>query len=321
MKNIQVKVLNPWSLLDAEQMLAATARMTQRSEKIADFEDFLTVYEKEYTASFLHNMCELPHPTIQKFSCINVVVVGASRRFLSQITRHQNEIKFMSGSLQYSDYSGENNKTDFVIPYNYYDTQMESKYLEICKRNYEDYSELVRMGREADIFDAGDAAGYAMVQGLRNVLIMSATPFQWKYMIGLRTCNRNSVETQYVLLKIWEQLYNISPALFGRIKYGCLDGNCQEKRMACYLDDNHSRIPIGRNALPAEVLSKKFSKIYTPDGTVWTRDVMTERITELLDMHYRECQKTNDYGFNLYNGENAELKANITEVLNKQLGK
>lgn len=59
-------------------------------------------------------MGQLPHPAIQKFAVITVAVVGASRRFLSQITRHQNEVKFMSASLQYSNYSGE---ADFAIPY------------------------------------------------------------------------------------------------------------------------------------------------------------------------------------------------------------
>lgn len=322
MKNIEVKVLNPWAVLDAEQMLATTARITQRSEKIADIQDFISVYEKEFTASFLHNMCQLPHPTIQKFGLINVVVVGASRRFLAQITRHQNEIKFMSGSLQYSDYSGKDNKTDFVVPYNYYDTPMEQTYLDSCKRSYEDYTQLVKMGNEQGIFDAGDAAGYAMSQGLRNVLIMSATPFQWKYMIGLRSCNRNTVETQYVLLKIWEQLYNISPMLFGKINYGCLAGKCEEGSMACFSNtQKHPRKPLGKDKLPAEILAEQFSKIYVPDGTVWTRDAMTEKLNKLLDMHYRIYEGTSTYGFNLDKCNNPELVSQIIAVLDTQFKK
>ena len=63
----------------------------------------MDLYEKPYQIS-----------TVAKFGIINVVVVGASRRFLAQITRHQNEVKYMSASLQYSDYSG---VEDFVIPY------------------------------------------------------------------------------------------------------------------------------------------------------------------------------------------------------------
>ncbi len=45
---------------------------------------------------------------------ITVAIVGASRRFLAQITRHQNEVKFMSASLQYSNYTGQ---ADFAVPY------------------------------------------------------------------------------------------------------------------------------------------------------------------------------------------------------------
>lgn len=45
---------------------------------------------------------------------ITVAVVGASRRFLAQITRHQNEVKYMSASLQYSNYSGH---AAIAIPY------------------------------------------------------------------------------------------------------------------------------------------------------------------------------------------------------------
>ena len=69
-------------------------------------DDFMDLYEKPYQRSTVANLVKLPHPTIQKFGIINVVVVGASRRFLAQITRHQNEVKYMSASLQYSDYSG-----------------------------------------------------------------------------------------------------------------------------------------------------------------------------------------------------------------------
>ena len=61
-------------------------------------------------------MTSLKTLTLQKkkFMVITVAVVGASRRFLAQITRHQNEVKYMSASLQYSNYSGH---AAFAIPY------------------------------------------------------------------------------------------------------------------------------------------------------------------------------------------------------------
>ena len=109
MKNIEIKILNPEMIENTEKMLVCAARLTQRGHNIKNLEDFMNLYEKEYSQKTVENMVNLPHPTIQKFGVINLVVVGASQRFLRQITRHQNEVKFMSASLQYSDYSDKNN--------------------------------------------------------------------------------------------------------------------------------------------------------------------------------------------------------------------
>lgn len=80
-----------------------------------------------------------------------------------------------------------------------------------------------------------DAAGYATPQGLRNVLLISATPYQWKHIIGQRVCRRNTDETRIVLLKIWEELYALSPALFSPSQTGpfCQMDKCLEGKMTC----------------------------------------------------------------------------------------
>ena len=83
------------------------ARLTQRGHKIATMDDLLALYEKSFSENTVATISSLPHPTVQKFAVITVAVVGASRRFLAQITRHQNEVKFMSASLQYSNYTGQ----------------------------------------------------------------------------------------------------------------------------------------------------------------------------------------------------------------------
>ena len=104
MNKIQVKILNPEAVQAAEKMAACAARLTQRGHTIESLKDFQTLYDRSYSSNFVKLLTQLPHPTLQKFAVINVVIVGASRRFLAQITRHQNEVKFMSASLQYSDY-------------------------------------------------------------------------------------------------------------------------------------------------------------------------------------------------------------------------
>lgn len=248
MNKIEVKVLNPQALSDAEKMMVCAARLTQRGEKIKDMKDFMALYDKPYAKSTAAAMIRLPHPAIQKFGVINVVVVGASRRFLAQITRHQNEVKFMSASLQYSDYSGE---ADFVVPYELKDTLLEAAYLTQCRSVMAEYEKMVEHGAD------NDSAGYAAPQGLRNVLIISATMYQWRHMIGQRICRRNTSETRYVMLKIWAELFNYAPDLFMPDSTGCfcMRGLCLEGSKSC-------GDPVGAGMSPEDILRTDFPKYY-----------------------------------------------------------
>jgi thymidylate synthase (FAD) len=188
MEKIEIIVLNPEFAVESEKMMVCAARLTQKGEKVKSLDGFMTLYEKDYTVETVKRMVNLPHPTIQKFGVVNVVVIGASRRFLAQITRHQNEVKFMSASLQYSDYSGE---ADFCVPYNILEhgSGAIEQYLRNCRQAMEGYEQFIDSGVN------NDATGYMAPQGLRNILIISATPYQWKHMISQRTCRRNTAET------------------------------------------------------------------------------------------------------------------------------
>jgi thymidylate synthase (FAD) len=224
MKNIQIEVLNPEAIHDAEKMMVCAARLTQSGQKVKDLNDFRELYNTTYSEKTVKRMTSLPHPTIQKFGVINIVVVGASRRFLAQITRHQNEVKFMSASLQYSDYS---NDADFVIPYAFIEQHKEEQYLAACQKAMDAYKQAIKEGID------NDAAGYMAPQGLRNVLIISATPYQWKHMISQRTCRRNTEETRYIMLRIWQELKRLSEGMFADCGPFCYAGKCQEGSMSC----------------------------------------------------------------------------------------
>ena len=248
MNNIEVKVLNPYAIEDAIDNMVFAARLTQRGHKIKNMNDLEDLYNKPYTSNLISVFNSLPHPTIQKFAVITVVVVGASRRFLAQITRHQNEVKFMSASLQYSDYSDE---ADFVIPYRLIDSQMRFSYLSQCQEAMREYKRIVEEGID------NDSAGYIAPQGLRNILMISATPYQWKHMIGQRTCRRNTDETRIVMLKIWNKLYNLSPELFDPKFTGpfCQQGACKEGKMAC------GKV-IDKEMTPDEILKADYPLLY-----------------------------------------------------------
>ena len=235
MKKIEVKILNPESIDQAEKLMVCAARLTQRGHQISCLDDFMDLYEKPYQRSTVANLVKLPHPTIQKFGIINVVVVGASRRFLAQITRHQNEVKYMSASLQYSDYSGND---DFVVPYSLIEAEHEGKllgtlrptefYLGSCREAMIDYKYI------SELTD-NDTAGYVAPHGLRNILIMQGNHQSWDYWIRLRGCNRNTVETQYVTMRIWEELLKTEygEEFFGNSGADCMLGTCHEGKMCC----------------------------------------------------------------------------------------
>ena len=250
MKQIEIKILNPEVIENAETMMVAMARLTQKGHKIRDMHDFELLLQQPYSEGLVKSMSALPHPTIQKFGVINIAIVGASRRFLAQITRHQNEIKFMSGSLQYSDYT---DKAKFVVPYEITkyddeqnDTTLTDAYIEKCAADLAEYEMMAKLVGK-------DAAGYKMPQGMRNVLLMSATPYQIKHMISQRACNRNTLETQYVMALIWEQLWPLSD-LFHDCGPFCTAGPCPEGKMCCGQ-------PFRFDTTPTQLLDMRFPLI------------------------------------------------------------
>lgn len=244
MKKIQIKVLNPDQVKAGEHMMVCCARLTQSGHKINNIDDFIELYNKPYSIETVEKMSNLPHPTIKRFSEISIVIVGQSRRALAQITRSQAGFTFMSSSLQYSNFSDIN---DFVIPYHLLDNiDLQNKYLESCKNSMNIYKELSKeIGH--------DEAAFASPESLRNVLVISANPLAWRQFLKSRTCSRNSLETQYIALLIWEKLYELSPELFNINSCGpdCQTSYCKEGKMSC-------KNKFDQNMTPGEIIKLKF---------------------------------------------------------------
>ena len=196
--------MNCQAVAEAEKNMVFAARLTQQGHKIASMDDLMELYEKSFSVQTVAAMGALPHPTIQKFAVITVAIVCASRRFLAQITRHQNEVKFMSASLQYSNYTGQ---ADFAVPYSIMTAPavVRELYLKSCNESMECYETLC------------------------------TAPYQWKHIISQRVCRRNTDETRIVLLKVWKELYELSPALFAPSLTGpfCQMDRCLEGKMTC----------------------------------------------------------------------------------------
>lgn len=228
MNKIEVAVLHEAHSCPAGMMMFL-AKLTQRGHNIKNMDDLLKLYNdsmnKHKTAV---NVAALPHGTIKRFTPITIAIVGASRRFLAQARTHQVGINYVSASLQYSDYSGE---ADFVVPYEIMGKpEAEKIYLKSCENSMSDYQWLI----EQEGCD-NDTAGYAAPQGLRNILIMQANHESWMNFIRARGCSRNTVETQYVTLRIWEELLKTEDGeeMFHFAGPDCMYGMCREGKMSC----------------------------------------------------------------------------------------
>lgn len=250
MNKIEVAVLDEPN--EATRMSNFLARLTQRGHELTDLDSVLRLYWQKRNPALTQQLAGMHHGTIKRFDSYSVVVVGASRRFLAQIRTHQHA-DFVSGSLQYSNWAEVNHETDwsnmFVVPYAFMgNTKLERKYLQNCAGAYIAYKDLAKVDN--------DAAGFVMPNGLRNVLVIHANVQEWQYMIKLRACRRNSDETRYVMLQIWDQLLNktvngklfFSPEILG---FDCQFGGCREGKFSC----GH---PYTKGLTPMEIIENEY---------------------------------------------------------------
>lgn len=248
MDKIQVKVLEDYGT-DPAASMAFLARMTQRGHEIHSIDDAIELYERSASKKLIHNLSTLDHGTIKRFASFTAIIYGASRRFLAQIRTHQHA-DFVSGSLQYSDWSKETNPQDmFVVPYELlHDSDLVRYYLDCCSSDFMRYRVIAQAA-------GNDAAGYALPNGMRNILVMRANIQEWQYIIGLRTCRRNSPETRYVLYKIWQELFDTpnGDLLFGSdcAGAGCQVSKCLEGHMSCGK-------PLPKDATPTDLIKLEF---------------------------------------------------------------
>lgn len=244
MDKIQVGVIAEHG--GASDMMCFLARLTQRGHGIKSLQDIQDLMAKPSSSPLARSMMKMElHGTIKRFTPITIAIVGASRRFLAQARTNQVGFNYVSASLQYSDYG---NTADFVVPYEIMEADHKDSnvlgdlgalgivgtskytdlYLRSCRESMRNYRILA-----SDI--GNDTAGYAAPQGLRNILIMQGNHEAWLHFIKTRTCNRNTTETQYVALRIWEELLKTDGGedMFAFAGPDCMYGRCREGKMCC----------------------------------------------------------------------------------------
>lgn len=192
-------------------------------------------------------LVSLPHSTLQKFTTLTFLFLNVSRRFLAQITRHQNEIKFMVSSFRQADHSAD---ASCLIPIEV----SRHGYVEPFQRAYEAAMEEYR----TQVPNVGrDAAGYLLPQATRCTILASATAYEWKHIIRQRTCRRCSNEMQYTMLRLWEHLYRMDPVMFSPETTG---PNCLS-RMGCEELENSCGANFSLDINPHDLLKISFPEL------------------------------------------------------------
>lgn len=204
----KVLLIDTQSAQCVDKLACFAARLTQRPLSGMDQEEVIKLFYKPIKDKTIENLIKAEHRNVFSLNMVPVVVVGASRRFLAQITRHQVGVSFMSTSLQYCIWDN---------PTFYGDEDPE------VKEAYDIQMEIYKMALKAT---NSDLAGYFAPEGLQGALIISATPWEWRHIIQLRTCKRNTPETVEIvnmikdLLVPYSKVFDTGP--------GCEEGGCKE---------------------------------------------------------------------------------------------
>lgn len=227
MNKIEVKILEH----NCNNMPAFLARLTQRGHKINSMADLLEVYDSAMAGGKKPSsaLMSLPHSTIRRMCYITVAITGLSTKCVSQLRTHAKRLTFISTSTQYSSFEGRDD--NYVIP-DFGDdlpAQSEEAEFKAALADIQDaYDRLIDKGVDKD------KAGYLLPQGLRKALVISGPLDAWQYVLSLRTCKRNTEETQKVCWAIYNAIKQECGDEFvvGMLP-GCLQGGCKEGKFSC----------------------------------------------------------------------------------------
>ena len=219
MKKIEVSlVIQPAN--DPRAIAGGLAKLTQIRKQF-NFTD-TSVGE-----AILDNLVSYGHTSLLEPMHFGLIIHGASRVFLSQITRHR-MVTFVSQSQQYQD--------QHCFPY------LELPDLENLPQDIQlAYHDFMRTSeRLYNVLKAAgvprDQARYVIPNAVRNDLFMYANAREFVEVIfPQRICRRNTLETRYIMSKILKLFFeNGYDYLFKHTGPACITrGKCDQGKMAC----------------------------------------------------------------------------------------
>lgn len=228
MNKIQVKILD--HNLDGTSLFLA--KLTQRGHEMKNMHDVNKLYEDCKIKKPSKELMSLPHSTIRRMNYLTVAIWGLSTKALSQLRTHATRMTFVSTSTQYSEYSKV--QDPYVTPeIDRYSPAQQQIIKEAYEKIHREYRDLINIGIDKDL------AGYLLPQGLRKVLIMSGNLDAWQYVMNIRLCKRNTIETRYIMEMIREHIKEeCGPEYVIGMAPNCqLQSGCREGKFSCLKEE------------------------------------------------------------------------------------
>ena len=218
MKNIKVELVVA-SNVEPISFIGGLARLTQCKD------DFKSV-NFERGKKVLDSLMQYGHTSLLEAIDLGIVISGASRVTLAQLTRHRLS-SFVSQSQQYQDQTG----SPFVVPES---VSNNAEALELYEQGIRAQDELYNKLKALGI-DKDDAR-YVLPNALRNDLFIKTNVREWiQSILKLRLCKRNTSEVCLIARKILTLFvaHGYGP-LFKYAGPTCVTcGMCDQGKMAC----------------------------------------------------------------------------------------
>ena len=240
MNKIKVTVTNH-SVHYSDQYLSKQVGLTflkkfnNTESKIALAEQLLDY--NDYSTDVLENCLKYGHDSILEQVSYTIVIEGASRSFLSQITRHR-LFSFISGSQHYIDYS---KIGGFEIPLELLNETEEIKdiYNTSLQNSMKDYNKLIELGVDHSV------ARQVLPNAMRNNLIVTGNLREWRSFINLRMCGRNTSEIYAIAYSIYKELEKYNPLVMKYTGPDCkitVRGKCTQGSKSCEVIFNENKL-------------------------------------------------------------------------------
>lgn len=169
-------------------------------------------------------LLEMNHTSLLEHVGFTFLIIGASRSFLAQITRHRMS-SFTSGSQHYQDYRN----YGFTVSKEIFENKACHIYFKEAIDNcLETYEYMLNIGISKE------EARQVLPGGMENNLMWTVNARSLMNFLNLRLCNRNVAEMRIVARKLLMLSADHFPELFNYVGPDCeMKGKCTQGSMSC----------------------------------------------------------------------------------------